>query len=78
MSDSAFYKGESQEKKFPNDWKERKCSRCFPAHFMLRGSGDFRSLEIHSVFVTAFSDLKQDKLRGCNVSTMLLSEAQGL
>jgi hypothetical protein len=41
---SAFYKGESQEKKFPSDWEERKCSRCFPAHLMLRGSGDFRSL----------------------------------
>jgi hypothetical protein len=44
VNTSALYKGESQGKKFPSDWKERKCLLCFPAHLMLRGSGDFRSL----------------------------------
>ena len=28
---SAFYKGESQQKRFSGDWKEPRCSRCFPA-----------------------------------------------
>src|SRR6266481_4340818 len=38
---SAFYKGESQEKNFSADWKERRCSPGSPAHFVLRASGAF-------------------------------------
>jgi len=49
-------KGQSQEKNFPGDWKERKCSLRFPAHVMLRGFGGFCFLSIHSVFVTTLSD----------------------
>jgi hypothetical protein len=36
-----FYKGESQEKHFPGDWKERLASLHCPAHVNLRGSWDF-------------------------------------
>ena len=32
---TSFYKGECQEKNFPGDWKERKCSPRVPAHVML-------------------------------------------
>jgi hypothetical protein len=41
VTTSAFYKGESQEKNFSGDWKERRCSPCSPAHFVLRASGAF-------------------------------------
>ena len=71
-------KGESQGKHFPADWKEQKYSPCFPAYVMLEGSGVFGSWSIHSVVVTVLLDLKHDQLRGCIVSTMVLSEAQGL
>jgi hypothetical protein len=69
MDTSAFYKGESQEKNFPGDWKERTCSLCSPAHVLLRGSGGFLSLQIHFVIVTTLSasDAKQAVwLRGAN------------
>jgi hypothetical protein len=29
---TAFHKGESQEKNFSCDWKERESSPCYPAH----------------------------------------------
>ena len=29
---TAFYKGESQVKNFPCDWKEQESSPCYPAH----------------------------------------------
>ena len=41
---SAFYKGESQEKNFSGDWKERRCSPCSPAQVVLRASGAFVGL----------------------------------
>jgi len=50
---TSFYKGECQEKNFPGDWKERKCSLCVPAHVMLRDSGAFLFFQIHLVIVTA-------------------------
>jgi hypothetical protein len=50
-----FYKGESQEKNLPGDWKERKSSLRFPAHVVLRVSGDFFFFQIHLVIVTALS-----------------------
>lgn len=53
---SAFYKGESQGKNFPGDWKERKCSLRFPAHGVLRVSEDFFFFQIHLVIVTALLD----------------------
>jgi len=50
------YKGECQEKNFPGDWKERECSLRFPAHVVLRVSGDVFFFQIHLVIVTAFSN----------------------
>ncbi len=38
---SAFYKGESQEKKLPGDWKEQRFLPGSPAHVMLGGSWGF-------------------------------------
>ena len=35
---SAFYKGESQEKNFPGDWKEQRFLLGSPAHVMLGDS----------------------------------------
>src|SRR6516162_10437443 len=52
---TSFYKGECQEKNFPGDWKERKCSLCVPAHVMLRDSVAFLFFQIHLVIVTALS-----------------------
>jgi hypothetical protein len=52
---TSFYKRECQEKKFPGDWKERKCSLYVPAHVMLRDSGAFLFFQIHLVIVTALS-----------------------
>src|SRR6266481_9056019 len=75
---SAFYKGESQGKKFPGDWKERRGSLCVPAHVMLRGSGGFLSLEIHFVSVTTLSASDANKQCSCEVPTMVLSETRGL
>ena len=49
-------KGESQDTNLPRDWKKRKCSPCFPAHLMLRGSCSSSSRQIHSVVVTTLSD----------------------
>jgi len=49
-------KGESQGKDFPGDWRERKCSQRFPAHVVLRVSGNFFFFQIHLVIVTALSD----------------------
>jgi hypothetical protein len=59
-----FIRGECQEKNFPGDWKERKCSLCVPAHVMLRDSGAFLFFQIHLVIVTALSVSEADKLRG--------------
>src|SRR6267378_5464992 len=75
---SAFYKGESQGKKFPGDWKERRGSLCVPAHVMLRGSGGFLSLQIHFVSVTTLSASDANKQCSCEVPTMVLSETRGL
>ena len=44
---AAFYKGESQEKKFSGDWKEGRRSLCSPAQTLLGGSGDFVASWIH-------------------------------
>jgi len=52
---TSFYKRECQEKNFPGDWKERKCSLYVPAHVMLRDSGAFLFFQIHLVIVTALS-----------------------
>jgi len=49
---TAFYKGESQGKKIPGDWKERTCSLSSPAHVMKRGSGVFLFWQIHVAVVT--------------------------
>ncbi len=78
MTTSAFYKGESQEKNFPGDWKERICSLYSPAHVLLRGSRGFLSLQIHFVIVTTLSASDANKQCGCEVPTMVLSETRGL
>jgi hypothetical protein len=48
---TAFYKGESQGKRFPGDWKERTCSLSSPAQVTLRGSGVFPFWQIHVAVV---------------------------
>ena len=73
---TAFYKGESQEKNFPGDWKERTCSLSSPVHVLLRGSGGFLSWQIHFVIVTTLS--ASDANKQCGVPTMVLSETRGL
>jgi hypothetical protein len=73
-----FRAGESQEKNFSGDWKERTCSLCSPAHVLLRGSGDFICLQIHFVVVTTLSASDANKQCGCKVPTMVLSETRGL
>ena len=78
MTTSAFYKGESQEKNFPGDWKERICSLYSPAHVLLRGSRGFLSLQIHFVIVTTLLASDANKQCGCEVPTMVLSETRGL
>src|SRR6266481_6797075 len=75
---SAFYKGESQEKNLPGDWKERTCSLCSPAHVLLGGCGGFLSLQIHFVIVTTLLASDANKQCGCEVPTMVLSETRGL
>ena len=75
---TAFYKGESQEKKFPGDWKERTCSLSSPAHVRLRGSGGFLFLQIHFSVVTTPSASDANKQGGGQMPTMVLSEARGL
>ncbi len=60
---SAFYKGDSQEKNFTGDWRERSCSLCYPAHVMLRGSGGFLFLQIHIAVVT--TPLASDANKQC-------------
>ena len=49
---TAFYKGESQEKNFPGDWKEQRCLPGSPAHVMLGGSWGFLFSQSHVVVVT--------------------------
>src|SRR6266478_4446868 len=75
---SAFYKGESQEKYFTGDWRERRCAPGDPAQVMLRGSGGFLSLQIHFVIVTTLPASDANKQCGCEMPTMVLSETRGL
>jgi hypothetical protein len=42
-----FYKGESQHKYLPGDWKKQRCLRCVPAYVVLRGSWGFLLEAIH-------------------------------
>jgi hypothetical protein len=46
---TAFYKGESQEKNFPGDWKEARFLSGSPAHVMLGGSWGSLFSQIHVV-----------------------------
>src|SRR5258707_12614002 len=47
-----FYKGESQEKKLPGDWKDQRFLPGSPAHVMLVGSWGFLFSQSHVVVVT--------------------------
>jgi hypothetical protein len=47
-----LYKGESQEKKLPGDWKEQRFLPGSPAHVMLRGSWGSLFSRSHVVVVT--------------------------
>ncbi len=49
---TAFYKGESQGKKFPGDWKEQGLLPSSPAHVMLGGSWGSLFSQSHVVVVT--------------------------
>jgi hypothetical protein len=49
---TAFYKGESQEKKLPGDWKEQRFLPCSPAHVMLGGSWGSLFSQGHVAVVT--------------------------
>ena len=61
---TAFYKGESQGKKIPGDWKERTCSLSSPAHVMKQGSGVFLFWQIHVAVVTTPSACDANKQGG--------------
>jgi hypothetical protein len=52
VAQTTFYKGESQEKNFPGDWKEHRFVSGSPAHVMLGGSWGFLFPQIHVVVVT--------------------------
>jgi len=64
---TAFYKGESQEKKLPGDWKEQRFVLGSPAHIMLGGSWGFLFSQIHVVVVTtsAVSDATSSAVAKC-------------
>jgi hypothetical protein len=64
---TAFYKGESQEKNFPGDWKEHRFVSGSPAHVMLGGSWGFLFSQIHVVVVTtsAVSDATSSAVAKC-------------
>jgi hypothetical protein len=75
---TAFYKGESQEKNFPGDWKEYRFVPGSPAHVMLGGFWGFLFSQIHVVVVTtpSVSDATSSTV-AIKMATMVLSEAQG-
>jgi len=50
VNTSAFYKGESQEKKLRGDWKEQRFLPGSPAHVMLGGSWGFLFSQSHVVY----------------------------
>jgi hypothetical protein len=75
---TAFYKGESQEKKLPGDWKEQRFLPGSPAHVMLGGSWGFLFSPSHVVVVTTLRFLTRQAVRLEKLPTMVLSEAQGL
>jgi len=52
---TAFYKGESQGKKLPVDWKEHRFLPGSPAHVMLGGSWGSLFSQSHVVVVTTSS-----------------------
>jgi hypothetical protein len=70
----SFYKGESQEKNLPSDWKEQRFLPGSPAHVMLRVSGGSLFSQVHLVIVTTLSASDANKQCGCKVPTMVLSE----
>jgi len=74
---TAFYKGESQEKKLRLRLEEAGMFAFSPAHVMLGGSGFF-FLQIHLLIVTTPSASDVNKQCGCKVPTMVLSETRGL
>jgi hypothetical protein len=76
---SAFYKGESQEKNFPGDWKEQRFLPGSPAHVMLGGSWGSLFSQIHVAVVTtsSVSDATSSAV-AIKMPTIVLSEARGL
>jgi hypothetical protein len=64
---TAFYKGESQEKNFPGDWKEQRFLSSSPAQVMLGGSWGSLFSQIHVVVVTtpAVSDATSSVVARC-------------
>jgi hypothetical protein len=76
---TAFYKGESQGKNFPGDWKEQRFLPGSPAHVMLGGSWGALFPQIHVAVVTtaSVSDATSSTV-AIKMPTMVLSEARGL
>src|SRR5271169_3366980 len=75
---TAFYKGESQEKNFPGDWKEQRFLSGSPAHVMLGGSWGSLFSPIHVAVVTTpvVSDATSSAV--AKMPTIVLSEARSL
>ena len=76
---TAFYKGESQEKNFPGDWKEQRFLSGSPAQVMLGGFWGSLFSQSHVAVVTtpSVSDATSSTV-AIRMATMVLSEAQGL
>jgi hypothetical protein len=79
FSITAFYKGESQEKNFPGDWKEHRFVSGSPAHVMLGGSWGSLFSQSHVAVVTtsSVSDATSSTV-AIRMPTIVLSEARGL
>ena len=73
-----FYKGESQEKYFPGDWKERCVPSHDPARVKKEGSWDLPVSEFHFCDVTTLAVLYATKATWFRVPTIVLSETHGL
>ncbi|MGA7189737.1 MAG: hypothetical protein WBY66_14665, partial [Candidatus Acidiferrales bacterium] len=74
----AFYKGESQEKNFPGDWKEQRFLPVSPAQVMLGGSWVSLFSPIHVAVVTTPSVSDATSSAVAKMPTIVLSEARGL
>jgi hypothetical protein len=79
MNHFGGYKGESQEKKLPRDWKEQRFVPGSPAYVMSSGSWGSLFSQIHVAVVTtpSVSDATSSWVAR-KMPTIVLSEARGL